>query len=447
MGKKHRLTRLTGAALVLLAWLFAGGLATAEAQTPMRFRDTPGAQAFLAKRYQDALREFRKLREANPNHVVILRYLAITLDRLNRYDEAVAVFKEALAVAPNNVALHFFLGVTLYNARRGAEAVVRFQRAISLAPQSMYAELATRYLDAIAQQQMQQQQPGAPQRFGVYAQAGVKYDDNVLSAPDGFAGKRSDSRQTGYLLLEYYLHRSPTWLAAVEINGYGIWYNDRAFNSLEVSQYSGGVRLQRVGTLRKYPYVGSIKYGYNEVRLSEGDVYSRSNALTLGLRLNLSANTATYGYYQYTDDDFTEEGFDPVFSSRDANNHAMGLRHTWFFAKRKGQVNMGLDYQKNNAAGVNFVMEGISANIGAITPLPWKLRADLKFAYGEDDYRKFAGPVRRETHRRRYGAGLSRWFGRRVLVRLDYSYVDEDSSYEQLTYDREAWGASVSYVY
>ena len=94
------------------------------------------------------------------------------------------------------------------------------------------------------------------------------------------------------------------------------------------------------------------------------------------------------------------------------------------------------------------VLRKIRAHVvPGVVALAWKIRGHLKFAYGEDDYSAFAGPVRRESHRRRFEAGLSRWFGRQVLVRLDYSYLDEDSSYASLTYDREVWGASVSYVY
>jgi len=77
----------------------------------------------------------------------------------------------------------------------------------------------------------------------------------------------------------------------------------------------------------------------------------------------------------------------------------------------------------------------------------WALRADIDVGYGEDDYSKFAGPVRRETERATVSAGLSRWFGRHFQLRLNYSYRDEESSYDELTYDRTVWGANLNYVY
>jgi len=432
-------------AVVLSVFLFVLSM-ECFGQGKIRFSDTAAAQAFAANQFEQALEEFRKLRAANPRNTLILRYLAITLDRLGRRDEAIDIFKEAISIQPNSAALHYHLGVTYYNSRRGDEAVASFRLALQLAPQSQYADFAARYLDAISQQRAQEQKVGSPQRFGVYLQAAYQHDNNVFSA--SLPEDRLDgNRGSGYLSVEYYFHRSPEWIVTAEANGYGVWYSESIFDALETSQYGGSLLAQRVGTLGRYPFVGTIKYDYSESHLSDGDKYSSSHGATLGLRVNLTRNTATYGYYRYAKDDFTFEGFDPAFSSRDANNHEVGLRQTWFFADRQGQVNLHAEYQKNNAKGVNFESDGVSGGLGVMIPLPWQLRAELNLTYGETTYDKFAGPVRRETDTARFSAALSRWVGRNFLFRIDYSYLDEDSTYEQLRYKREVFGASVSYVY
>jgi len=129
------------------------------------------------------------------------------------------------------------------------------------------------------------------------------------------------------------------------------------------------------------------------------------------------------------------------------DNHAAGLRHTWFYAERQGQFYFALGYQDNQANGVNFQMDGANVNIGSIVPLPWELGFDFDFGYGEEDYPKFAGPVRRETERFSVSAGLSRWFGRFFQIRFNYSYRDEQSSYDELSYDRTVWSLNLNYVY
>jgi len=418
----------------------------ASGQSHVKFSDTDGARAFAAGEFDRALAEFRRLNEANPGNTLILRYLAITLDRLARYDEAIAVYREALAVVPNDVALHYHLGVTQYNARRADDAEKSFRRVQQLAAGSEYANYAARYLDAIARQRVQQQMAGAPKRFSFFAQGGVQYDDNVYAATDG-GDLQGASRATGYLSFEYNLHRTSEWLATLGLSGYGVWYNESGYDALETSTSGASAQLQRTGTLGKYPFVGSLRYDFSEVRRAEGGRYSRSNSLTTGLRLNLSKNTASHAYYRYRADDFADEGFDPVYSSRDADNHAVGLQQVWYFADRRGQVNGGIEYQHNDADGLNFVMDGTTYSLGLIVPLPRNWRCDLGVSYGEEDYTKFVGPVRRESDTWSYSAALSRWFGRHLLLRLDYNLVDSDSTYDQLGYRRETVGTSISYVH
>ena len=432
---------------VWLVILFLGCLAPQSVSAQVQFKDTEAAKAFIAKDFDRALEEFQKLRESNPNNTLILQYLAITLKQLGRFDEAIDIFREALAIAPNNPALNYQLGVTFYNAKRGDEAVDSFTQTKDLAPESRYAELAAQYLDAISQQRAQNQVSGAPKRFGIFAQAGYQYDDNIPAFPDGIGGDRTDNRYTGYLNLDFYLHRSPTWLITTSLNGYGTWYEESEFEVFEAPQYSANIRLQRTHVLGKIPAISSIDYNYRKVDFFDETTYSRSNSLTLGLRLNLSRATATYGFYQYTEDNFSAEGFDPLFSSRDADNHMIGLRHTWFFANRRGQFAFGIDYEDNNADGINFEYDGFSASLDAVIPLFWKMRGDLGVRYGEDSYDMFAGPVTRETDRISYTAGFSRWINRNFQWRFTYNYWDEDSSYDELSYDRAVWGLNLNYVY
>ncbi len=444
--KRRRLFPAT-AAMVVFAMLSAAPLHDARAEGAVRFQDTAAAQAFARKDYATALDEFQALLDANPGNVLVMRYTAITLDLLGRVDDAMALYDDAIALAPGNAELHYHRGVTAYNANRGSEAIASFRRAAELAPQSRYAELSARYLDAIAEQYAQRQPVGKPKRFGVYALVGYQHDDNISARPDDAPGVRDGDRYTGYVNLDYHLHQSPEWLVTTSVNAYGSWYEDALFDDFEIPQYMGSLRLQKSGTTERFPYLGTINYDYRRVEFADGELYSRSHALTLGLRLSFERRMATYGYYQYTDDDFADEGFDPVFSSRDADNHLVGLRQTWFVADGRGDVSVELKYERNRADGLNFDMDGVSGTVSARMPLPADWFLDVSATYGKEDYDRFAGPVARETTRRQATIGLSRWFAKRFNVRFDYSYLDEASSYDVLSFDRYVWGVSVSYAY
>lgn len=152
-------------------------------------------------------------------------------------------------------------------------------------------------------------------------------------------------------------------------------------------------------------------------------------------------------YYKYTNDDFKDEGFDPAFSSRDADNHAFGLAQVWYFADRKGQVRAGYEFQNNRADGMNFDMEGHKISLGMSFPLLWNIQTNIGADYSYEKYPEFQGPVLRKTNRRGFTTGLSKWLSRHILARLDYAYANEESNYDILSYRRWALGGSLAYVY
>jgi Tfp pilus assembly protein PilF len=442
--ERIRLSGFVGSGVLWVA-LFAMASA-ALAQEVMQFSDTPAAQAFAVEDYETAVVEFEQLRENNPDNTLVLRYLAISLDLVGRTDEAIGVYHEALSFDANDVAVHYHLGVTNYSAGLADGAAVAFRRVLALAPESEYGDYASQYLDALTVQHAQDQQPGAPQRFSLYVQ-GVRQRDNNTTSAARRGDRFEDDRTSGYLSIDYYLHRSPAWISTIGVNRYGVWYDDDLLEPLEVEQVSGNLLLQRTGTIANRGYVASIRLEHSTVDLADGERYSESDSSRLGLRVGFTENTATDFTYRFTRDEFDNKGFDPQFSSRDGDHHALGIAHTWYFAERLGQIIGGIDIERNNADGLNFDYDGVRANLALIVPLPWQLRAELKLEYLEQDYTNFVGPVRRETEATRSSIGVSRWFGQRLLASLDYSRYDEDSTYEELAYDREVVGFTLSFVY
>lgn len=433
-------------AAAVLGLVLAGTAVVAQA--PVRLSETPAAKAFLEERYDVALAEFEKLAAANANNVLVLRFLALSYDRLGRYDEAIGTFKKALALAPDNVALLFHSGTTFYNAHYVEDARRNFARVLSLGPDSEYGKLAQQYLDALAQQESAQQSPGAPRRASLYFQLGYQNDDNVTDAPAGAAdtGKAID-RITDYISVELFPVRSPNWLLGLEFTGYGAQYGADKNVTQDLWQTGAGVLVQYSGSLGSVPVVGTLKGHQQWVRFDGGPDYSESTGATAGVQLGFTPHSTTRVYWRYTNDRFDDDGFDPAFSSRDADNHAGGLQHTIYFLDRTAWYTLGAEYQENDADGVNFVFDGPRYTAALSLPLFYGVRLDLGYDHTEEDYTEFAGPVARETTRREWSSALSRWFGPHVLVRLSYSELNEDSSIETLAYDRRSYGVSVAYVY
>lgn len=432
--------------VIMVFFFMSAGVVSGE---ELPILDTPAGKAFKDKRYDNALEEFKKLAAQNPKDVLVLRYLAMTLDRLGRYDDAIKVYEQALALTPQNPSIHFHLGTTYYKASSKDKAVESFNKVLEIAPDTIYGKMARQYIEALSQQRLQLQPPAPPNPFGLYFQVGAQYDPNIPSAPDDtslYEGEKEGYRIFEYLWGTYRLIRTPSWLGGIELSTYQSQYPDSAFDRFRFALYSIGASLQHTTTLGRFPFIASLQYEYRSALL-EGDSYSKSHAVSAGTQIGLIPETMTQIYYKYTNDDFKDEGFDPEFSSRDGDNHAVGLSQVIYFANRKGNIKAGYEYQKNLAKGMNFDMEGHKVNAGIGFPLIWDIQASLGADYSHEKYPDFQGPVIRETDRTGYTAGLSRWLSRHILARFDYAYTDEKSTYDVLTYRRWTLGGSVAYVY
>ena len=434
--------------LLLTLGIACGVASWAAAAGPLRFVDTDAAKAFEQKRYPAAEKELLRLLETNPDNLLVLRYLAMTYDRQGRYTEALKFYVRALQLAPRHVALLYHSGETLYHARYMADARRHFLLVQELAPGTEYATLARQHLEALSQQRVARQAPGTPRRFSVYAEVGVQRDEVDYAKAEGAAREVSAStRLTEYLSLGVYLLRRPDWVLNLEASAYGAQYLEDEDERQDIWQTSAGAFLQRSGRLGAVPMVATLRGAHQWVRFDGGPDYSESSSGTAGLQAGLTKQTTTKAYYRYTDDQFDAQGFDPVFSSRDAENHAGGLQHTFHFLKRQGRFTLGAEYQENQAEGLNFIYVGPQYSASLSLPLFWGMRLDAGYEYEEEDYTDFSGPVARETERHEWNGALSRWFGRSFLGRLSYSEIEEQSTVETLSYDRRGYGVSVAYVY
>jgi len=443
----NRLARQTVAALAVL---ISVAIATKAA---VNLLQTDAAAAFKAGDYQRAAQEFARLASENPEDVTLLRYLGITLRKLERYQDALTVFQKALTLAPGNVAVNYHTAVTLYKGGALDAAVQSFKTVLQLAPDSKYAGLAneylSEYLSAISDQLARAQRPAEPKQFGFYGQLAYQYDSNALAIPDSSPLSTSDrdaNRFTGYLSGQYFFLNRNGWLGTVDFSGYGAGYAEDRLNNADIRQLNPGISIQKVMQFGGIPAVNSIRYDYLDVKL-DGDRYSKSHVMTIMSRLTFTPRTGTRISYRYTRDDFANEGFDPAFSSRDADNHTISVLNTWYLHDRKVELDLGASYIKNNADGVNFNSDTWRIGAAARFSLPKQLWLELSAAWASDEYPDFAGPMKRETDITDVKIALRRWFKARYLVELNATWHDESSSYESLTYDRYGVGLNFSYAY
>ncbi|MBI4358780.1 MAG: tetratricopeptide repeat protein, partial [Candidatus Omnitrophica bacterium] len=182
--------------------------------SPQDFLQTKAAEHFRNARFEEALDELKKLEEKYSGDPLIVRYQAMTLDKLGRTDEAIQKFREGLTAVPDNIALHYFLGQTLLRKRDFEGAKREFEYVVANDESEAYRITARADLKAV--DKIISDQKKAKRRWKFDASAKVEWLRNPGSTPKhvGFRSGRgvySSGKISNTLGLTYRLFTKGPW--------------------------------------------------------------------------------------------------------------------------------------------------------------------------------------------------------------------------------------------
>ena len=432
--------RLLGVALgVTLALAATEGRAALD---PKSFLQSPGAEAFRAGEFEAALEGFRALEAAHPDDPLVLRYLAITLDRLDRHEEALDTLERALALDPDNPALHYFLGVSAWKAGQGERAAAGFRRALALAPDSAYAEKAETYLAAIGRQTAANRPTGAPRAWNLEVSGGLQYDDNVPAGPDG--GEDGDLRGFEAVNGDVVVAE----IGGLRLKGLGFAYfsqhTESANQDFDVMLFEPGVEISYAFDAFGLPTLAAVRYAYEFV-LTQGDPFSSTHEVTSSVTVRAHDQALTRFHHRLSLEEFKDDGVDPTFSSRDGIDNAWGVTQYVFCCNQQHYLFGGYEFRLKNADGANFDLHGHKLVAGASAGLPYGARLELFGEYAAEDHGNFISTRSRQTHRTSVSAVLKKDVVEGLTAGLTYAFTDENSNYATLEFDRHVVGATFGY--
>ena len=110
---------------------------------------TKASRLFIARKYSEALSEFRSLEGQYPLDTAIRRYIAVCLYQLDRFDEAMAAFKELVALDAADLASRKHLGMIYLRNGNMDEAEQEFNFLKAHDKKGKYKSLADAQLKAI----------------------------------------------------------------------------------------------------------------------------------------------------------------------------------------------------------------------------------------------------------------------------------------------------------
>lgn len=438
---------------------------------------SPCVKAYGEKHYEEALECFQKFLRQDPENVLILLHIGMTAHELKHYQEAEKAYKNVLAKDPENPAFRFLLGKTLYHMSRWEEAKVEFKR---INEDSRYSSEAEPYLKNMEQQKVQEAIFPSPQRWNLFFQTGIEYDDNVPQSPDGKSSleeslvrnleNRGSFRATQYLWGRYNWPYSEALLFGVELSAdAGQHFTNRSFRTRPTREDE--VETGRFNEIRDFDYsifAGALDLTYNtvlgqkrifgnlrytpRVTLTREHWYSYSNGLETIVGYELVPRTWAGLLYEIRFTNFDDEGFDARISSKDATSHAPGVFFQYyFFPERTSSIWVSYEYLRDQAEGLNFDLRGHRGRVDLLLPpVPWFLKFQPRFigAYTRENYINFLVTPQRRTNYWEGMVELSREIWRpswgALLLSLSYRYIREDSNIAVLDYRRQIFGMKLA---
>lgn len=196
-----------------------------------------GLEASRAGAFDDALRYFREARASGLDTPELHYNLGVTQFRLGNLEAATAAFLRASAVDSLRGPALYNLGLVALESGKTPEAVRRFREARSAARTEQIRDLARRQL---ARLEPEGRDPERPPRVRGWLSVGAGYDSNPLLEADELPGT---SGEAGFL-------------EAVAWGDARLTANDQP-----------DIRLQALGTLRRYPSAGDADFAVLDMGL------------------------------------------------------------------------------------------------------------------------------------------------------------------------------------
>ena len=182
---------------------------------------------------------------------------------------------------------------------------------------------------------------------------------------------------------------------------------------------------------------GQMEMAYDFRLDSLGGIqFEESHTLSWDLGILPLPRLSTGVYYHLAFEDFHEKGADPQLTSRDAVNHAVGVKGTYSFGYHRPSISVGYQFSHNNADGRNFTFDSNGLWVKFITPLIKPVKLILDAGYASQDYTRFTPQPVRTQDNQNYGVTLTTPLTRHLSADLGYKFARYIGSQTQFSAER-----------
>lgn len=363
---------------------FAEDTASLVPEKELEASDFP--RLFQEREFKKALESIDGLIKKHPNDPLLLRYRALTLDKLGRHREAIAAYQQLLAQYPNHIPTHLFLGLAYARDGEPAEATRELHWVIDHTDSEEYRHWAQGQLSRI-QKKRRHVAHRVHQKPYLFGKVGAAYDSNPLLIPsNGTLSSQSERGGADYILdltAGYPLMLDRNFrMDALYINE--TLLHDRGTDEVNFTSQGVALDAKKRTFVNHRPVLWGARYNFR-ANFLRSDLFSVVNQLLLSADTIFWRHTRTELYGRASYSNYGPDGSNPPLSSRDGVRGGMGfIQYVYPTQDYKSYVFLKEELSFADTRGDNFDREGSLTRIGFHAPMNCLGPVDLDLSTGFD---------------------------------------------------------------
>ena len=393
-----------------------------------------------------------KLVKKYPKDPLVLRYRALTLDKLGRRKEAIFAYREILSQNPDHVPTRLFLGLTYARDGKPDEAAKELRWVSENSASVNYRHWAQAQLTRVRLMKKNVIKK-VERRPYLTGKTGATYDSNPLLIP---SDDRLSSRpkkdgldfpmdlSVGYpVILQKDVRVDALYI------GQGMLH-DRGASRINFNSQGFALNAKKRVFFGKRAALFGARYDFRSNWL-RSDFFSTVNRFLLSLETSFWKKTKTHFYARLSHSGYKNDGSVPSISSRDGIRSGLGVVQYFYTARDyRTYVFVKQEISFADTRGDNFDREGSLTRLGVHGPLdclgPVTFDVSTGFDYGS--YPDFSSLSALDLNERRdlrfdvYTDLTYRWKPN-LATRAFYRYIRSENDNGFYERDRHLAGAEV----
>ncbi len=337
------------------------------------------------KDYKQALKESAALLKEYPDDPLIMRYRALTFEKLKQPDKAINLYKEILSRHPEYTPARLFLGLAYIKQKKAKEGAEQLRWVIQNSRSPKYQRWAQAQLHRLRARPKKAAKLIQKKPYGV-VKTGVAYDSNALLIPDDEALSTKDKHGSA----QYSLDLNVGYPIRLEKDSrLDIVYigqqrsHDRGAKLVDFTSNGFALDAKKRKLMGKRAVLFGSRYDLR-ANFLRSDLFSIVNRFVVSADTSFWKKTRTHYYGRFGILNYGPDGGNPDISSRDGVRGGLGLTQyfytedikTFFFVKGEGNF--------NQTRGDNSIRQGALARLGFHTPLKFLKKTALDISTGYD---------------------------------------------------------------